>query len=154
MTASLELGHDRFKFAPYARGDFTSATLGSYSEQGASAEPLSYDRMRFDAVAATVGLRGSVDVPTNFGMVTPMARLAYRQASQSPYSQLLFYSDLGAGTASAFSQPAGSYGTTTGGVGLRARADGGLALELEYGLARGTAALQAQPIRAALRVPF
>jgi uncharacterized protein with beta-barrel porin domain len=154
VTASLELGRDAVKFAPYARGDFIAATLGDYSEQGSSAELLSYNKMNFNATSGAVGLRGSIDVPTSFGMLTPNARIEYRQTAQSAYDQSLYYTDLGSGSASTFSQPAGTYGSATGTLGVRLRAAGGLSVELEYGLTRGTASLQAQTVRAALRVPF
>jgi uncharacterized protein YhjY with autotransporter beta-barrel domain len=154
VTASLELGRGAMKFAPYVRADFISATLGGYAEQGSSLELLNYDQMRFNATSGAVGLRGSIDVPTSFGMVTPNARLEYRTTAQSAYDQSMYYLDLGPSTASTFSMPAGTYGTTTGTLGLRVRGSGGLTVELEYGLTRGTGALQAQTIRAALRVPF
>jgi len=154
VTASLELGRDAVKFAPYARADFISATLGDYSEQGSSAELLSYNKMSFNATSGSVGLRGSIDIPTDFGMLTPNARLEYRQTMQTAYDQSLYYTDLGSGSASTFSTPAGTYGSTTGTLGVRLRASGGLSVELEYGLTRGTNALQAQSLRAALRVPF
>ena len=154
VTASLELGRDAVKFAPYARADFISATLGDYSEQGSSAELLSYNKMSFNATSGSVGLRGSIDIPTDFGMLTPNARLEYRQTMQSAYDQSLYYTDLGSGSASTLSTPAGTYGSTTGTLGVRLRASGGLSVELEYGLTRGTNSLQAQSLRAALRVPF
>jgi uncharacterized protein YhjY with autotransporter beta-barrel domain len=154
VTASLELGRDAMKFAPYVRGDFISATLGDYSEQGTSAELLSYNKMNFNATSGAVGLRGSIDVPTSFGMLTPNARIEYRQTTQSAYDQSMYYTDLGSGSASTFSTPAGTYGSTTGTLGVRLRAAGGLSVELEYGLTRGTGSLQAQTLRAALRVPF
>lgn len=154
LTASLELGRGAMKFSPYARADFISATLDGYGEQGSSAELLNYDQMRFNATSGAVGLRGSIDVPTGYGIVTPNARLEYRQTAQSAYDQSMYYLDLGPTTASTFSQPAGTYGTTTGTLGVRLRGYGGLTVELEYGLTQGTASLQTQTIRAALRVPF
>lgn len=154
LTASIELSRGALKFAPYVRADFITATLGGYAEEGSSAELLNYDQMRFNATSGAVGLRGSIDVPTGFGTLTPNARLEYRSTAQSAYDQSMYYLDLGPASASTFSQPAGTYGTTTGTLGLRLRGSGGLAVELEYGLTRGTGSLQAQTIRAALRVPF
>ena len=55
-------------------------------------------------------------------MLTPNARLEYRQTMQSAYGQSLYYTDLGSGSASTFSTPAGTYGSTTGTLGVRLRA--------------------------------
>jgi outer membrane autotransporter protein len=154
LEASLEMRRDEFKFAPYARMNYMAATLDGYAEQGASAELLTFNAMKFHAVSGAIGLRGSIDIPTSFGRLTPMARLEYKQTSQSAYDQSMYYTDLGAGMSSTFSQPAGSYGMTTGAIGLRARGAGGFAVEMEYGVTGGTGSLFAQSIRGAVRLPF
>ena len=152
MAASVELGRDGTKLAPYVSTDFISASLDSYSESGSSAQLLSYDSMKFSAVSASIGLRGSIDIPMSFGMFTPTGRLEYRQTRQSAFDQSMYYADLGAGTSSTLTQAAGTNGTTTGAVGFRARAPGGLAVEVEYGLTGG--AQHAQSLRGAVRMPF
>jgi uncharacterized protein YhjY with autotransporter beta-barrel domain len=154
LTASLELGRGRVKFAPYVGTDFMSATLNSYSESGPSTQLLTYNSMKFNALSGLVGLRGSVDMPMSFGTFTPTARLEYRQSSQSSFDQSMYYSDLGAGSSSTFSQASGKNGMTTGAVGFRARAIGGLAFEVEYGLTQGTSSLHTQSLRASVKMPF
>ena len=109
--------------------------------------------MTFNATAGAVGLRGSIDVPTDFGMLTPTARVEYRASSQNTYSQSMFYGDLPAQTF-IFTQPAATYGMTTGTLGLRLRSLAGTQAELEYGLSYGSNELQMQTWRARLRVPF
>ena len=74
--------------------------------------------MKFNALSGALGLRGSIDIPVGFGVVSPMARIEYRQTSQSAYDQSMYYADLGSGTSSTFSQPAGVYGMTSGALGL------------------------------------
>ena len=124
LAASLELGRDQFKFAPYVSTDFVSATLNGYSETGPSDQLLTYNSMKFNAVSGAVGLRGSIDIPMSFGMFTPTARVEYRQTSQSAFDQSMYYTDLGSGSSSTFSQLAGSRGMTTGAIGFRARSPG------------------------------
>ena len=154
LEGSLELSRGRVKFAPYARADFITATLNGYAENGASTQLLTYDALKFNATSGAIGLRGSIDIPMSYGTLSPTARFEYKQTSQSAFDQSLYYTDLGAGSSSTFSQSAGVYGTTTGALGLRVRAVGGLAAELEYGISGGTAGLRAQSLRGSLRMPF
>ena len=153
-TASLELGRDWFKFAPYLKADFAAATLDQYAESGSSAQLLTFGEMKTNSTSVGLGLRGSIDLPMSFGTLTPTARIEYREISQSEYSQSMYYTDLGPGMNSAFGQPASVHGVTTAALGLRARAPGGLSVDLEYGVAVGNDAYKAQSIRGAVRLPF
>ena len=154
LEASYEMRRGQVKFAPYARTNFIAATLNGYAEGGPSAELLTYDAMKFNAVSGAIGLRGSIDIPMSFGVFSPTARFEYKQTSQSAFDQSMYYSDLGAGTSSTFSQPAGVYGMTTGALGFRARTASGLAAEVEYGVSSGTGALRMQSLRGTVRTPF
>lgn len=154
VAASVELRPGLMKIAPYVRADFMRASLNNYSEEGASAQLLTYQAMTVDAVSGAIGLRGSIDVPVSFGTLTPTARLEYRQTNQGAYHQTMYYSDLGSGTASTFAQVAATNHLTSGALGLRARSPGGLTAEVEYGLTGGAGSYLAQTIRAALRLPF
>jgi uncharacterized protein with beta-barrel porin domain len=153
LTASFELHQGQVKFAPYVRAEFMSATFDSYAEQGSGAG-LNYDAMKFNALSAAVGLRGSIDIPVSYGMLTPTARVEFRQTSQSAFDQSMYYSDIGAASSSVFSQPAGTYTMITGAVGLRARMADGLSLGLEYALSQGSGSLLMHSIRGTLRMPF
>ena len=115
---------------------------------------LTYDALKFNALSGAVGLRGSIDIPVSFGVLTPNARVEYRQTSLSAYDQSMYYTDLGAGMGSTLSQPSAAHGVTTGAIGLRARTLGGVGVELEYGVSGGTGSLLTQSIRAAVRMPF
>jgi len=110
--------------------------------------------MTFSAAAGSVGLRGSYDIATDFGTLTPTARVEYRQTRQSAYSQSMFYNDLGPGENFVFTQNATSFGMATGTLGLRLRSLAGLEADVEYGLSEGTSSLQMQTFRGTLRVPF
>ena len=154
LTASLELARDGVKFAPYVSANYMRASLDGYAESGASSELLTFNQMTVDALSGAVGLRAAYDIPVRFGVLTPTARLEYRRTSQGAYDQSMYYSDLGSGTASTFSQASAAQGTTTGTVGLRARAPGGLTSELEYGVSGGASSYFAQTLRAALRMAF
>jgi len=153
IEASYEMRFDAFKLAPYLRGDYMAASLGSYSENGSS-QLLNYDTMHFSALSGSVGLRGSYDIQTPYGIVTPYGRIEYRATSQSSYDETMYYLDLGPDLTSTLSQPAGSFGATTGALGLRVRTIGGLSAELEYGVTGGGNDLMAQTIRGQLRLPF
>jgi uncharacterized protein YhjY with autotransporter beta-barrel domain len=153
-TLSLELGRDGVKFAPYVGGNYMSAKLDGYSESGASSELLTFQQSTFSATSAVAGLRGSIDMPTAFGILTPNARIEYRNTWLSAYDQSMYYSDLGSGVLSTIAQPGTKQGTTTAALGLRARTPGGLTTEIEYGVSGGTGSLLAQTLRAQLRLPF
>ncbi len=154
LTASAEWHNGAFKFAPYLRGDYMAANLKNYSEGGSSAELLNYDTMKFSALAGTIGLRGSIDIPTGFGLFTPMARIEYRKTSLSSYDQPLYYTDLGQSLSLTLNQPAGSTGATTAAVGFRARTIGGLSVGVEYGVTGGNDGLLSQAIGGRLRLAF
>jgi uncharacterized protein YhjY with autotransporter beta-barrel domain len=153
-AVSMELGRDQFKFAPYVSTDFVSATLNGYSENGPSSQLLTFNAMKFNAVSGAVGLRGAIDIPASFGMFTPTARVEYRQTTQSAFDQSMYYTDLGAGSSSTYSQLAGNRGMTTGAIGFRARSPGGLGVEFEYGVTEGTNSLHSQSLRAAVKMAF
>ena len=153
-TMSLELGRDGIKFAPYVGGDYMSATLKGYNESGGSSQLLTFEQSTFNATSLVAGLRGSIDMPTAFGVLTPNARIEYRETWLSSYDQSMYYSDLGSGILSTISQVGTKQGTTTAALGLRARGSGGLTAEVEYGVSTGSGSLLAQTIRAILRLPF
>lgn len=120
------MGRDNVKFAPYVSADFISATLDSYAETGSSAGLLSYDQIKFNALSGVVGLRGSIDIPMEFGTLTPNARVEYRQTRTSAYVQAMHYSDLGPALCSTFSQREGTQGMVTGAISIRLAPQTGL----------------------------
>jgi uncharacterized protein YhjY with autotransporter beta-barrel domain len=154
VSATFEMRADELKVAPYVRGEYMSANLDGYSESGPSAETLTFQKTSFNATSAAIGLRGSIDIPMQSGVLTPNVRLEHKQTVQSAYEQGMFYTDLGSGTASTFSQSPGTFGSTTGAIGLRMRTPGGLTTDVEYAVTAGTGSLLMQTIRAMLRLAF
>jgi uncharacterized protein with beta-barrel porin domain len=153
-SASFEVRQDELKVAPYVRGEFMAAKLDSYAESGPSSQALTYANTSFNTQSAALGLRGSIDIPTSYGVLTPSARLEYKITTQSSYDQALFYSDLGSATASTLTQAQGTSGQTTAALGLSARTPGGLTAEVEYAVSTGSGSLLMQSIRALLKLAF
>src|SRR6185312_6883757 len=104
VAASLEAKFGAFRLAPYVRGDYMSASLDGYSEQGSNSELLTFGAMDFRSVSGSLGLRGSYDIPTVWGVLTPIARAEYRQALDGAFQQSMYYSDLGSSISSVLDQ--------------------------------------------------
>jgi uncharacterized protein with beta-barrel porin domain len=153
-AVSLEMGRDGVKFAPYVRTDYMAARLNGYSEGGGSSQLLTFQQSKFSATSVAAGLRGSIDIPAAFGVLTPTARIEYRTTWLGGYDQSMYYTDLGPGMLSTITQAAASQGMTTGALGLRARGQGGLTAEIEYGVSAGTGSLLTHSLRGQLRLPF
>jgi uncharacterized protein YhjY with autotransporter beta-barrel domain len=154
VSTGYEVTRGELHLMPYVRADFMSAQLNSYAEQGPSAELLTYDSMKFRSVAGTLGLRGSYDLPTNWGVLTPTARVEYRQSLDGAFQQSMYYSDVGSSMSSTLNQGAASRGQVNTSVALRARGAGGIAGELEYGTQSGGGRLHSQTVRAAIKLSF
>ncbi len=153
LTASVEVSQDNIKIAPYVNANFISANFDGYAESGGSLA-LSYDAMSANSMSGAIGLRGSIDIENAHGVLSPNARIEYRQTRQMGYNQALYYSDLGAGSASTFTQAAISSGTETAAAGLRLRTPGGVTAEVEYSIMKGASSFLAQAVRAALHITF
>jgi hypothetical protein len=92
-----------------------------------------------------------------WGVLTPTARLEYRQTLDGAFQQSLYYSDLGAGTSSTLAQIATTQGTINTSLGLRARGLGRLGAvtgEFEYGTSGAAGKVQSQTVRAGLKMGF
>jgi uncharacterized protein with beta-barrel porin domain len=154
VSTGYEVTHGEIHLMPYVRADFMSGQLNGYAEQGASAELLTYDTTKFGSVAGTLGLRGTYDMPMSWGVLTPTARVEYRQALDGAFQQSMFYSDLGSSLSSTLNQGAASRGSVNTSVALRGRGANGIASELEYGAQSGSGHLLSQTVRASLKVAF
>jgi len=154
ITTSYEMKYDALRVAPYLQFDFIAAQLDGYSEQGPSAELLTYGSTHFNSVAGTVGLRGSYDVPMSWGVLTPTARLEFRRTIDGGFQQSMNYTDLGPATSSTLMLAQTSSGLVNAALGLRARTAGGLGGELEYGTSMDGSKQQSQTIRGSLKVAF
>jgi outer membrane autotransporter protein len=152
ISTGYEMKYDALRLMPYVRADFMSASLDRYSEQGVSAEVLTFDAMGFRSLAGTLGLRGSYDIPVSWGVLTPTARVEYRHALDGAFQQTMYYSDLGPSVSSVLSQGTATRGAVNASLGFRARSLGGMTAELEY----GTSAIagRSQSLRGSLKLPF
>jgi uncharacterized protein YhjY with autotransporter beta-barrel domain len=153
-TAGYEFKYHAIQVSPYVRADFMQAQLNSYAEQGSSAELLTFAAMKFHSVGGTVGLRGSYDMQMGWGVLTPNARVEFRQTLDGAFQQSMNYSDIGPSLTSTLVQAGAARGTVNASLGLRARSHGGMSGELEYGTSADGGKVQSQTIRAGLKVPF
>ncbi len=154
VTLSTDLKSGPLKLSPYIRADLMAASLQGYAEQGMSSLALTYGAVNFNSTSAVVGLRGSYDIPTGWGVVSPTARLEYRRELDGAFNQSMFYSDLGAGQSYMLNQIGTAQNLITGAVGLRVRSGSSLSGELEYGATAGDNATLIQSVRATMRVSF
>ena len=154
VSTGYEARYGALRFSPYTRLDFMSAQLDGYNEQGGSAALLTFRSTAFHSIAGTLGLRGSFDIATEWGVLTPTARAEYRHAFDGSVQQSMYYTDLGPGQASTLTQAAASRGMVNTNIGLRARSHGGVSAELDYGVSGAPARLQSQTVRGSLKLPF
>jgi uncharacterized protein YhjY with autotransporter beta-barrel domain len=154
LTASTDFKTGAMKFSPYVRADLMSASLQSYAEQGTSSLALTYGGVSFSSTAGVLGLRGSYDIPTSWGVLQPTGRLEFRHEFDGGFNQAMYYTDLGAGQTYVLNEADAAVNTVTGAVGLRARAGNHLSAELEYRTTAGDNSTIIQTIRAALRLAF
>ena len=141
------------KFAPYVRLDFMSASLNGYAEQGTNPMALTFGAMSFNSVTGAIGLRGSYDIPMDWGVLVPNARLEIRHAIDGAYNQSVYYTDMGSSLSSTLNQDATTRNSIGATLGVRARTVSGLTGELEYGTSAATDTI-VHSIRAAVRMQF
>jgi uncharacterized protein with beta-barrel porin domain len=153
-TVGYEFKYQAIHVSPYVRADFMQARLNSYAEQGASAEALTFAAMKFHSFSGTAGLRGSYDIPVRWGVVTPNARIEFRQTLDGAFQQSMNYTDLGPSVTSTLAQASTTSATVNTSLGVRVRNLKGMTGEFEYGTSSGAGKVQSQTIRAGLKVPF
>ena len=154
LTASTDIRNGPMKVSPYVRADWTSAWLQGYAEQGQGSSALTYGGASFNSAAAVIGLRGTYDIPTSWGIIQPTARLELRHELDSGFNQSMFYTDLGAGQTYLLNVPDLAQNSVTAGVGVRARVGQNLSAEVEYRTTAGSGSTFIQTISAILRLAF
>jgi uncharacterized protein YhjY with autotransporter beta-barrel domain len=154
IVASTDFKSGAMKISPYLRADMMSASLQGYAEQGASSLALTYGSASFNSTTAVAGLRGTYDIATSWGVLSPTARVEYRRELENGFNQSMFYSDLGPGQSYVLAEPDAALNLISGAVGLRARAGDHLSAEFEYGATGGENSTFFQSIRAMLRMAF
>jgi outer membrane autotransporter protein len=144
---------DAWKVSGYGRLDVVHVMLDDYRETGSNLWALAYDELTATTVSAVAGLKAGYEIRTEWGSLTPGARLEYRHAFEGGFTQSLGYADLG-------TMPYSITGTRrtrdaiTGGLSLRAMTFGDLGLDLEYLLTSDTHTVSNQQVRASVRVAF
>jgi hypothetical protein len=142
-----------WKLAPYARLDMVHIDLAPYGEQGSPAWDLSYNALSSTSLFSVAGARVEYAMPMSWGTLTPSARLEYTHTLSGGFTQTLSYTGL-PGTNYSFSGTTQYSDLVTGGLGLKAENDGGLAAEIEYLLSGTTRQIAGQQIRASARQAF
>jgi uncharacterized protein YhjY with autotransporter beta-barrel domain len=154
ITASTDIRDGAMKVSPYVRTDWTQAWLQGYAEQATGSSALTYGGVSFNSAAVVIGLRGTYDIPTSWGIIQPTTRLELRHELDSGFNQSMFYTDLGAGQSYLLNMPDLAQNSVTAGVGLRARAGQNLSAEVEYRATAGNNSTFIQTISAILRMAF
>ncbi len=88
------------------------------------------------------------------GILTPIARAEFRHALDGAFQQSMYYADIGATMTSTLSQASVTRSTVNTSLGLRARGLNGVSAELEYGTQNASGRVQAQTVRAGLKMAF
>ena len=131
------------------------AQLDGYAEQGASAELLTFAAMKFHSLGGTAGLRGSYDIPMSWGVLTPNARVEYRQTIDGAFQQSMYYTDLGPSMTSTLGAGTTTRGTINTSLGVRARSLARRsAASSNTAPPSGAGKVQSQTVRAGLKVAF
>ncbi|MEA2874249.1 MAG: large repetitive protein, partial [Hyphomicrobiales bacterium] len=153
LAVSTELKSGAFRLVPYLRAEFNNATLKNYSEQvGSQNLALAYGDASDSSASVIAGMRGSYDVFMNWGMLTPTARLEYRRSISGDFIQRLSFAD-GAAPSYVLTQDLSRRDSVSVGLGMKARMNGGVTIDGEYGFAAAAAAHQ-HSVRASIRTAF
>ncbi|HET7814129.1 MAG TPA: autotransporter outer membrane beta-barrel domain-containing protein, partial [Candidatus Baltobacteraceae bacterium] len=131
LVAGLEYRNGRFEYSPYVRADSFSSRFGAASDDGASPWSLSYAPMAASNTTFIAGLRGSFDMKTPLGTVTPLARIELRDLSLGSQSQGLQYKD-GLGPSYSMFAPASAQSGLSGSFGLRVSPNEHFVFQLDY----------------------
>src|SRR5262249_43054978 len=94
VSVGPEFKFDGFLVSPYVRTDYMSARLGTYAEQGPTVQALTFNGVNFNSTSVVLGVRGSYDILSSWGVLTPNARLEYRYAVDGAFTQSMFYNDI------------------------------------------------------------
>ncbi|HEY4922326.1 MAG TPA: putative Ig domain-containing protein [Xanthobacteraceae bacterium] len=154
LGISTEIKLDPWKFMPYLRAEFMTASLGAYSEQGPTNQGLTFATTSFNTTSAVLGVRTFYDIATAWGMLTPTLRTEYRRELDGGVNQPMYYTDIGPGITYGLIQSAASHDLFTTAVGVRARDSGVASLDFEYGATIGTDSPLTHTLRATARMAF
>ena len=116
-------------------------------------QQFAQERVGASEISGVGGFRVAYDFDTGWGVLSPTLRAEYSHAFNSDLTQVLSYADT-PGVDYSFALAGLGQNTATGGLGLAARAKGGVAAEIEYQYSSAGAAQRAQGLRGSLKIPF
>ena len=155
LSASDNLALGEFKLQPYLRGDFLSARLNGYSEQGSSSYALSYDGASVNSRSTAVGVVSYYDFHLASGTLTPSVKAQYMHAYGRNINQGMYYSDLGSsGGHYLLSMSVIPQNMQSLGVDFTYKTRGGLTAGLTYTGSMGSSSYRSHALRAEIRVGF
>lgn len=149
---------DRLLLAPYLRFDVIAGSLDSYVESGPRNFALAYDSASIRSSSGIVGLRGAYDIPMDWGVLAPMARLEYRRVIENDVTQSLSYANEG-GIVYPMLVNGASRNLFQAGLGLRARRDStakdfGVSGEIEYLFGAAGSDFTSHALRGAVKIAW
>ena len=99
VFGSLSAGYEHHEkgllFSPYGRIQVAFTRLDAFTETGAAAYDLSFDKQRFDMLAGVFGLRTEYVISTGWALLIPRGRLEYTHDFAGSSQARIGYSDLG-----------------------------------------------------------
>ena len=147
VAAGYEHRDRNLLISPYARVDFALDRLDESSESGAAGYELTFGKATQKSVQAVAGVRVESKHETEFGFVSPRARVEYRRELESAQRVTLWYTDLIGGPEYAMTPSGVSRNALLLGVGADLVFRGGLRFGLDYTAQRASGASNVQGVR-------
>jgi len=132
LAAGYEFRDAGTLLSPYVRLDYSSDRLKESSETGAGQYALTYFRQTTPSLQGVAGVRAESFNQTNYGWVTPRARVELRHEFQGARESSIGYADLVGGPRFTFSSGALSRNSLLAGIGADFIRRGGLTIGVEY----------------------
>lgn len=95
MTFGYEYVDGGLRLSPYGRISASRSILDPFSETGAGLWNLAYGGQMVDSLTGILGFRIEYDIPTEWGLLTPRARLEYGHDFMGASATSLGYADIG-----------------------------------------------------------
>ncbi|TXI11956.1 MAG: autotransporter domain-containing protein, partial [Rhizobium sp.] len=153
LTTGYEYTNDGFLISPYGRLSASRSTLDSFTESGADWANLAYGSQSVDTLTGTLGLRVAYKIGTDWGFITPRARLEYGHDFAGDSSVSLGYADLPNSKFDLKTLGTGNdYATVSLGADFKIGQD--LTIGAEYGTTLGQTGTTPQQVRLSIRERF
>jgi hypothetical protein len=154
LMATLALGNNEFKFAPYIQADFSRSWLHGYKESGNSVNLLTYKAMKAKSSSLGGGVTTSYDIyHINGGILTPFVKLKFMKTHNSSQMQGVYFTNI----------PDNIYynginslpkNITSGQFGLTYKTADQAMFEAMFGYAKGSSSYISRTFAVRVRVPF